>query len=71
MLSLAADMAATAGRNVPFSITIPINPGKIKSPITKARERIKRAKGTAIMPPLGVEVAAVVVAVAVAVVIQE
>ena len=73
-------MAATGGRNVHFSITIPINPGKIKPPITQARERIKRAKGTAIMPPLGVvvEVAAVavaeVVAVAVAVamvVIQE
>jgi len=63
-------MAATAGRNVPFSITIPINPGKIKPPITKARERIKRAKGTAIMPPLGVEVVVEVVAVAM-VVIQE
>jgi hypothetical protein len=66
-------MAATAARNVPFSITIPTNPGKRKSPTAKARERIKRAKGTAIMPPLGVVEAevAVVTAAAVAVVIQE
>ena len=68
---LAANMAATAGRNVPFSIMIPINPGKIKSPITKARERIKQAKGTAIMPPLGVVEAAGAVETAVAAVLQE
>jgi len=65
-------MSATAGRNVPFSITIPINPGKIKPPITKARERIKRAKETAIVPPLGgVEVAVVAMVVVAMVVIQE
>jgi len=64
-------MSATAGRNVPFSITIPINPGKIKPPITKARERIKQAKGTAIMPPLGVVEVVGVAAAAAMVVIQE
>jgi hypothetical protein len=64
-------MAAAADRDVPFSRTIPINPGKIKSPTTKARERIKQAKGTATTPPLGVVEAEGVVETEVAVMLQE